>query len=196
MRKNYYARHTYQWLHISTSLHRQMQSIRFILASFCLAPVGGANNLTTLLCNKLWHCWIWKTKKALRGTKTGNVFPKPMQRHKLSRVSCFKTIVIPKKENKTLRANWCYPKMAHHITNQNLMASMLPICALHQSLPDHSIPLPWNYKFLPLWYAQLSKITVSRHPFLCFCQLKRLAFGNHNVVVCPRVACLPSTETI
>ena len=34
---------------ISTSLHRKLQSIRFILAAFGLAPVAGMNALTKLL---------------------------------------------------------------------------------------------------------------------------------------------------
>ena len=37
----------------STSLHRQLQSIRFILAAFGLAPVAGMNALNTLIPNNL-----------------------------------------------------------------------------------------------------------------------------------------------
>ena len=63
-----------------TSLHRQMQSIGFILASCGFAPTPGMNNLTTLLRNNLWHCRIRKTKlwfwKDLWRTKTETYSPK------------------------------------------------------------------------------------------------------------------------
>lgn len=85
-------------------LHYTNKSNPLGLFWLLLAPVTGMNNLTTLLCNNLWQCHLGTIKKPLWGKKTGNVFPKPMQRHKLSRVSCFKTIVIPKKENKTFKS--------------------------------------------------------------------------------------------
>ena len=87
---------------ISTSPHREMQSIRFILASFGLAPAEGMNNqtLNILYRHNLWPCRIRKTEEVLWGTKTGNVFPEPMQCHKPWRVSFYKNITIHKKENK------------------------------------------------------------------------------------------------
>ena len=44
----------------STSLHRQMQSIRIILVSLYLAPKAGMNHLTTRLHDNLLH---WRIKK-------------------------------------------------------------------------------------------------------------------------------------
>ena len=58
---------------ISTLLHKQLQSIRFILAAFGLAPAAGMNALNTLIPDNLWHCRIRKTKRPLWGTKTGNI---------------------------------------------------------------------------------------------------------------------------
>ena len=71
---------------ISTSLHRQRQSIRFVLAAFGLAPVPGINALNTLIPDNLRHRRIRKTKKPLWGTKTGNVTLEPTRCHKPSGV--------------------------------------------------------------------------------------------------------------
>ena len=64
-----------------------MQSIRVILASFGLAPAAGMNNLTALLLDNLWHCWIsTKNQKTSVGDKNWKRIPEPMQRHKPSGV--------------------------------------------------------------------------------------------------------------
>ena len=89
---------------ISTSLHRQMQSIRFILDFFALAPAEHMNNLTTLLPGNLLHCQIWEAKKPLWGTKTENVFPELMENAMPQTLSCYKTITIQKKRKQQLKS--------------------------------------------------------------------------------------------
>ena len=67
-------------------IHRQRQSIRFILAALGLAPVAGINTLNTLIPDNLRHHRIRKTKKPLWASKTaaGNVSPEPTRCHKPS----------------------------------------------------------------------------------------------------------------
>ena len=50
-------------------IHRQLQSVRFILAALVLAPVAGINAMNTLIPDNLRHHRIRKTKKTLVGIK-------------------------------------------------------------------------------------------------------------------------------
>ena len=59
-----------------------MQSIRFILASFGLAPAAGLNNVTTLLPDNPWHCRKQKTpvrNKKLKTYSRTNAMPQTLR---------------------------------------------------------------------------------------------------------------------